>query len=80
MNFDSFKKYALLLLLIELLVGCSKSEWKKGTTTFLQDVAYNTAQSDCDIYNRGTSQYNECADQVDTFYNEHYPNNNIIDK
>lgn len=65
MFFTSLKNVIFMLTLV-LMTGCSSlnigwSDWAK-----------NIAKEDCDVYNRGTAQFDECSERVDSLYKEHY--------
>ncbi|MEP0073050.1 MAG: hypothetical protein ABJE79_10125 [Marinomonas sp.] len=61
-----YLKTTTLLVTLSLTAGCSslRVSWS--------DWAKNIAKDDCDIYNRGTSQFDECSERVDMLYEEHY--------
>lgn len=65
-------KNHLLLFLVLQLVGCSdlhlRDDWWKGFSGFAQELS----QRDCQVYNSSSSQYDDCMEQINTFYKEQY--------
>lgn len=65
MFFTSLKNVMFMLALV-LMTGCS------SLNISWSDWAKDIAKEDCDVYNRGTTQFDECAERVDTLYKDHY--------
>ena len=54
------------MLTLALMTGCS------SLNISWSDWAKDIAKEDCDAYNRGTAQFDECSERVDMLYEEHY--------